>query len=49
MLPASKISLAPQRSSTHALRVAKRDLFSYIESYYNLQRLRSAIGYITPD
>lgn len=28
---------------------AKRDLFSYIEGYYNRQRLHSAIGYITPE
>lgn len=28
---------------------AKRDLFAYIEGYYNRQRLHSAIGYITPE
>jgi putative transposase len=28
---------------------ARRDLFAYIEGYYNRQRLHSAIGYITPD
>lgn len=28
---------------------ARRDLFAYIESYYNRQRIHSAIGYITPD
>jgi putative transposase len=28
---------------------ARRDLFAYIESYYNRQRLHSAIGYITPE
>ena len=25
-----------------------RDLFAYIEGYYNRQRRHSAIGYITP-
>src|SRR5215469_4899741 len=28
---------------------ARRDLFAYIEGYYNRQRRHSAIGYITPD
>ena len=28
---------------------AKRDLFSYIESYYNRVRLHSALHYITPE
>lgn len=28
---------------------ARRDLFSYIEGYYNRQRRHSAIGYITPE
>jgi putative transposase len=28
---------------------AKRDLFAYIEGYYNRQRLPSALGYITPE
>jgi putative transposase len=28
---------------------AQRDLFAYIEGYYNRQRLHSAIGYITPE
>jgi len=27
---------------------AKRDLFAYIEAYYNQQRLHSALGYLTP-
>jgi transposase InsO family protein len=27
---------------------AKRDLFAYIEGYYNRRRLHSALGYITP-
>lgn len=26
-----------------------RDLFAYIEGYYNRQRIHSAIGYITPE
>jgi transposase InsO family protein len=29
--------------------IARRDLFAYIEGYYNRQRIHSAIGYITPD
>jgi putative transposase len=28
---------------------AKRDLFQYIEGYYNSRRIHSAIGYITPN
>jgi transposase InsO family protein len=28
---------------------ARRDLFAYIEGYYNRQRIHSAIGYLTPD
>ncbi|GJD64425.1 IS3 family transposase ISMdi5 [Methylobacterium frigidaeris] len=28
---------------------ARRDLFAYIEGYYNRQRLHSALGYITPE
>lgn len=28
---------------------ARRDLFAYIESYYNRQRLHSALGYRTPE
>jgi transposase InsO family protein len=28
---------------------ARRELFAYIEGYYNRQRIHSAIGYITPD
>jgi putative transposase len=28
---------------------ARRDLFVYIESYYNRQRIHSAIGYLTPN
>jgi putative transposase len=27
---------------------ARRDLFAYIEGYYNRARIHSAIGYITP-
>ena len=28
---------------------AHRDLFAYMEGYYNRQRLHSALGYITPE
>ena len=28
---------------------ARRDLFAYVEGYYNRQRRHSAIGYITPE
>jgi len=28
---------------------ARRDLFAYIESYYNRQRIHSALGYVTPE
>jgi transposase InsO family protein len=28
---------------------ARRDLFAYIEGYYNRRRSHSAIGYITPE
>jgi transposase InsO family protein len=28
---------------------ARRDLFAYIEGYYNRQRIHSALGYVTPE
>ncbi len=28
---------------------ARRDLFAYIEGFYNPRRLHSALGYISPD
>jgi putative transposase len=31
------------------LYIARRDLFAYIEAYYNRQQLHSTLGYITPD
>ncbi len=43
-----KVELAHQRR--WATRdEARRDLFAYIEGYYNRQRIHSAIGYRTPD
>jgi transposase InsO family protein len=33
----------------HDRETARRDLFAYIEGYYNRQRRHSAIGYITPE
>ena len=42
-----KVELVRQRHwLTHE--EARRDLFSYLEGYYNRQRLHSAIGYLTP-
>ncbi|SFF29510.1 Integrase core domain-containing protein [Methylobacterium sp. 13MFTsu3.1M2] len=28
---------------------ARRDLFAYIEGYYNRQRIHSALSYLTPE
>ena len=28
---------------------ARRDLFSYMEGYYNRQRMHSALGYLSPE
>ena len=28
---------------------ARRDLFDYIEGYYNRQRIHSALGYLMPE
>ena len=28
---------------------ARRDLFAYIEAYYNRPRIHSALGYLTPE
>jgi putative transposase len=28
---------------------ARRDLFAYVEGYYNRQRIHSALGYLTPE
>ena len=43
-----KVELVHQhRWTTHE--EARRDLFAYIESYYNRQRIHSAIGYLTPE
>ncbi|GJE12086.1 IS3 family transposase ISMdi5 [Methylobacterium longum] len=43
-----KVELAHQRR--WATRdEAQRDLFAYIEGYYNRQRIHSALGYLTPE
>jgi transposase InsO family protein len=28
---------------------ARRDMFAYVEGYYNRQRIHSALGYLTPE
>lgn len=43
-----KTELVHQREYTDR-DAARRDLFAYIEGYYNRQRIHSAIGYITPE
>jgi putative transposase len=43
-----KVELVRQRRwATHD--EARRDLFAYLEGYYNRQRSHSAIGYLTPE
>ena len=41
-----KIELVHQRSWA-TREEARRDLFGYIEGYYNRQRIHSALGYLT--
>ena len=43
-----KVELVHQRSWT-TCEEARRDLFGYIEGYYNRQRIHSALGYLTPE
>jgi putative transposase len=43
-----KVELAHQRQWT-TREDARRDLFAYIEGYYNRRRIHSAIGYRTPE
>jgi transposase InsO family protein len=43
-----KVELVHQRSWT-TREEARRDLFGYIEVYYNRQRIHSALGYLTPE
>ncbi len=43
-----KVELVHQRRWT-TRDEARRDLFAYIEGYYNRQRIHSALGYITPE
>lgn len=43
-----KVELVHQRRwTTHE--EARRDLFSYLEGYYNRHRMHSALGYLTPE
>jgi putative transposase len=43
-----KVELVHQRHWT-TRDEARRDLFGYIEGYYNRQRIHSALGYLTPE
>lgn len=43
-----KVELVHQRSWT-TREEARRDLFGYIEGYYNRQRIHSTLGYLTPE
>jgi putative transposase len=43
-----KVELVHQRSWA-TREEARRDLFGYIEGYYNRQRIHSALGYLTPE
>jgi putative transposase len=43
-----KIELAHQRQWP-TREDARRDLFAYIEGYYNRRRIHSALGYRTPE
>lgn len=43
-----KVELVHQRSWV-TREEARRDLFGYIEGYYNRQRIHSALGYLTPE
>jgi putative transposase len=54
---ANPLDNAPMESFFHTLKTelvhhrtyAKRDLFTYVEGFYNRQRLHSALDYRTPD
>jgi len=43
-----KVELAHQRQWA-TREDARRDLFAYIEGYYNRRRIHSALGYRTPE
>lgn len=43
-----KVELVHQRRWT-TRDEARRDLFAYIERYFNRQRIHSALGFITPE
>jgi putative transposase len=43
-----KVELVHQRRWT-TRDEARRDVFAYIEGYYNQQRIHSALGYLTPE
>jgi transposase InsO family protein len=48
LLHSLKVELVHQRRWA-TREEARRDLFGYIEGYYNRQRIHSALGYLTPE
>jgi transposase InsO family protein len=46
--PKSKLNPVGRANGALDRDTARRELFAYIEGYYNRARIHSAIGYITP-